>query len=198
MTNIKLYDFPISGNCYKVRLLLSMLKLDYESILVDLAGGESQTEEFKNINPRGQVPVLVDGEVTIWDSMAILTFIARRYGVDSWFPNDEVEQAKVMQWLAVSENEMLYGLARARATLIFKRPFSLEQSQDEGRTGLAAMEQHLSETKWLATDKPTIADIACYPYISLAHQGEISLDEFTHVKRWVKDFESLPGWVAIQ
>lgn len=198
MSNIKLYDFKISGNCYKVRLLLSMLAVDYESILVDLGGGEGQTEEFKKINPRGQVPVLVDGDVTIWDSMAILTFIARRYGHESWFPNDEVQQAKVMQWLAISENELLYGLARARGAIIFKRPYNLEQCQNEAHEGLSTLEQHLSESKWLATDKPTIADIACYPYISLAHQGEVSLDAYTNVQRWMKDFRSLPGWAAIK
>jgi len=197
MADIKLYDFPLSGNCYKVRLLLSMLGLNYESIAVDLAGGESLTEEFKKISPRGQVPVLVDSDDSIWDSMAILSFLARRYGDKTWFPEDDVDNAKVMQWLAVSENEILYGLARARAVFLFKRPFDLTQCQDDGHIGLIAMDQHLSHNKWLATDFPTIADIACYPYVSLAHEGEISLKDYKNVRRWMDDFEALSGWVAI-
>ena len=203
MPTIKLYDFLISGNCYKVRLLLSMLALEYERVPVDLAGGESQTDEFKKLNPRGQVPVLVDGDTTIWDSMAILSYLARKYGGTgddngSWLPNGVIGLTHVMQWLAVSENELLYGLARARATLIFNRPFDLEQCQAEGRIGLVAMEQQLAKQKWLASDTPTIADIACYPYVSLASDGEVSLDEYFHVQRWMKDFEGLPGWQPIQ
>ncbi len=198
MSNIKLYNFPISGNCYKVRLLLSMLNLEYEIIDLDLGGGESQTDEFKKINPRAQVPVLVDNDKIIWDSMAILSYIAREYGGDSWMPFDSMGIAKVMQWLAVSENELLYGLARARAILLFKRPFDLAQSQDEGNSALIVLNAHLKSNKWLASDFPTIADVACYPYISLAHEGEISLKPYGSVRRWMNDFESIPGWISLE
>jgi len=197
MSTIKLYDFSISGNCYKVRLLLSMVGVYYQSIEVDLGGGENLTDEFMEINSRAQVPVLVDGDTKVWDSMAILTYVARQYGEEKWLPQDTNELVNVMQWLAVSENELLYGLARARATLVFKRPFNLQQCQDEGQAGLDVMDQHLAENKWLATDNATIADIACYPYISLASEGEVSLDRYENVLRWMKDFEALPGWVPI-
>ena len=175
MAKIKLYDFPLSGNCYKIRLMLSMLELDYESIPVDLAGGETQTDEFKKINPRGLVPVLVDKDNIIWDSMAILAYLAKEYGGERWLPLESIALAKVMQWLAVSENELLYGLARSRAYFLFKRPFNLEQCQADAHIGLATMDEQLTKQAWLATDKPTIADVACYPYVSLAHQGEVSI-----------------------
>lgn len=174
-----------------------MIGVDYRSVNVDLAGGESQTDEFKRLNPRGQVPVLVDGEVTIWDSMAILTYLAKRYGAKNWFPDDDLALTSVMQWLALSENELLYGLARARATLIFNRPFDLKQCQEDGHSGLTTMEQQLSTNKWLATESISIADIACYPYVSLAHEGEVSLDAYPHVQRWMSDVESQSGWIAI-
>ena len=77
MPDFKLYNYPRSGNCYKVRLLLSILDLPCELIDIDLLEGESFTDEFKRINPRGQVPVLQDGEQTIWDSMAILVYLAK-------------------------------------------------------------------------------------------------------------------------
>jgi glutathione S-transferase len=194
---IKLYDFPVSGNCYKIRLLLSMMKVNYQSIQVNLGGGANQTNDFLAMNPRGQVPVIVDGETTVWDSMAILAYLAREYGDEKWFPQDNVKMAEVMQWLAVSENELLYGIARSRAALIFKRPFDLKQCQEEGQIGLEVMDKHLSDKSWLVGDNVTIADIACYPYVSLASEGEISLDRFKNVLRWVKDFEALPGWISI-
>ena len=175
MTTLKLYDYPLSGNCYKIRLLLSMLELDYERIEIDIKAGESFTAKFKKLNPRGQIPLLVDGETVIWDSMAILTYLARHYGDESWLPLDALSHARVMQWLAVSENEFLYGLARARAVFLFNRPFDLEQCQADARIGLEAMELHLDKRPWLGPGHVTIADIACYPYISLSHEAEVSL-----------------------
>ena len=195
---LTLYDFSISGNCYKVRLLLSMMSLPYERIEVDLRGGETKTEAFKQINPRGQVPVLIDGDQTIWDSMAILAYLARQYGDDTWLPIETMDLTHVMQWLALSENELLYGLARSRGVLFLKRDFNLAQCQAEAHTGLSTMDAHLAKNKWLATANPTIADIACYPYISLAHQGDVSLDNYAHVRRWVDDFEALPRWIPLE
>jgi glutathione S-transferase len=197
MTQLKLYSHPISGNAYKVRLLLALLRLEYELVNVDLLAGENLTPAFKQLNPRGQVPVLADGDTVIWDSMAILLYLARRYGNGDWLPMDVVAEAQVMQWLAVSENELLYGLARARATLLLKRPFNLEQCQTEGKAGLAVMEQQLAGHEWLVTGRPTIADIACYPYVLLAPAGEISLDDYPHVRQWLARVEALPGWVPM-
>ena len=192
-----LYDFPISGNCYKVRLLLSMLGLTYKRVPVDLVNGENLQETFKQLNPRGQVPVLVDNEITIWDSMAILSYLARQYAEESWLPLQPEAFVQVMQWLAVSENELLYGLARARATLIFNRPFNLQQCQEDAHMGLTTLEQHLIRQQWLVSEQVTIADVACYPYISLADEAEVTLDNYPSVRRWMSDFEALPGWIPL-
>ena len=197
MSKLTLYDFPISGNCYKIRLLLSLLELDYENIFVDIKAGETLTDEFKKLNPRGLIPVFTDGNTVIWDSMAILTYIARQYGNDHWFPQNALAQAHVMQWLALSENELLYGLARARAVFLFKRPFDLEQCQADAHIGLATMNQQLATQQWLATDTVTIADIACYPYVSLADEGKVSLESYPHVRRWMEDIENLPNYAPM-
>lgn len=195
MNDLILHNVPISGNAYKIRLLLSMLGLKYKCIDINLAAGESLTEDFLQLNPRGQVPVLEDGDVVIWDSMAILVYLARQYGGADWLPADAIGEAQVMQWLALSENELLYGLARSRAIKIFDKPFNLEQCQAEGIAGLEVLNQHLSRQKWLATAKPTIADLACYPYVKLAPVGDISLEPFAHVRQWLARIEGLPGWV---
>ncbi|MET0068680.1 MAG: glutathione S-transferase family protein [Candidatus Thiodiazotropha sp.] len=195
MASLKLYNYPRSGNCYKVRLFLSMLDLDYECIDIDLLKGESLTDEFKRINPRGQVPVLVDRDLVIWDSMAILVYLARRYGASNWLPADPLGEARVMQWLAVAENELLYGLARARAALILGKPFDLELCQQDGRAGLSVLELRLAEGDWLAAAGVTIADIACYPYVALAAEGEVSLQPYPAVCAWLGRVEALPDWV---
>jgi len=198
MSELKLYDFPLSGNCYKIRLLLSMLGLPYQRETIDSTRGETQTAEFKQLNPRGQIPVLIDADVRLWDSMAILVYLARRYGNEQWLPADALGEAQVMQWLAVSENELLYGLARARITVLFNKPFDLEQCQREAKPGLEAMERQLGGQDWLAADHPTIADIACYPYVALAGDGRVSLDGYPQVQAWLKRVEALDGWVPMQ
>ncbi len=194
MTALKLYDLPLSGNCYKVRLLLSMLELEYEKIPTDLVAGENQTPAFRQLNPRGQIPVLRDGETVIWDSMAILVYLARHYGSEQWLPTDALGEARVMQWLAVSENELLTGLARARAARRFNRPFDPEQCRSDSAQGVGTLELRLKEAEWLAADHPTIADIACYPYINLAEEAEFSLQPYPAVRAWLKRIETLPGW----
>jgi glutathione S-transferase len=197
MMTLKLYNLDRSGNCYKVRLLLSMLGLEYQTITTDSTTNETLTPEFKRLNPRGQIPVLLDGELVIWDSMAILVYLARRYGDERWLPNDALGEARVMQWLAVSENELLYGLARARATVLFNRPFDLAQCHRDAQPGLDAMEQRLEQHSWLAAEHLTIADLACYPYVALAAEGNFSLEPYPAVRRWLKRVEGLARWVPM-
>ncbi len=108
---MKLYITPTSGNAWKVRLLLSMLKQDYETVVLDTAKGEHKTPEFLKLNPRGQVPVLVDGKHVFWDSTACLVYLARKYGGEQWLPTDAESLAEVQQWLALSNNELHYGSA---------------------------------------------------------------------------------------
>jgi glutathione S-transferase len=112
---LKLYDAELSGNAYKIRLFLALLGLDHERVPIALGAGETRTEEFRRRNPRAQIPVLEDGEVTVFDSQAILVYLARRYAGEGWLPLEPWPMAEVMQWLAVAENELLFGLARARA-----------------------------------------------------------------------------------
>jgi len=197
MTTMKLYDLERSGNCHKVRVLLSLLGLGYESVRLDTSKGETLTPEFKRLNPRGQIPVLEDGETLIWDSMAILVYLARRYGDERWLPIDALGEARVMQWLAVSENELLYGLARARAKLLFNAPYDLERCHLDATPGLETMEKRLGGHEWLAADHPSIADVACYPYVAVADEGRFSLEPYSAVRAWLGRAEALPGWVTM-
>jgi glutathione S-transferase len=194
---MKLYDVPRSGNCHKIRMLLSLLQLPHELIAVDLPGGETRSPEFLKLNPRGQVPVLEDEGQVIWDSQAILVYLARKYGGEQWLPAEPLALARAMQWLAVSENELLYGLARARAALQFKAPWNLEECQALGAKGLRLLENQLAGREWLAGQQATIADIACYPYVALTPQTGLSLDDSPSVMAWIKRIQAWPGYVGM-
>ena len=192
---MKLYHAAISGNAFKVRLFLSLLGLDHEIEDVDLGAGDNRAAAFLALNPRGQIPVLVDGDRVIWDSPAILVYLARRHGGEEWLPLDPDGMARVMQWLAVAENELLFGLARARAVLLFGRAWDYDQSKTLGEAGLQVLEDHLGARAWLAADHPTIADIACYPYVALAPEGRIPLASYPAVTAWMGRIQGLDGYV---
>jgi glutathione S-transferase len=133
----------------------------------------------------------------VWDSLAILVYLARKYGGEKWLPVDAEGMAEVMQWLAVMENEVLYGLARARVICKFKRPGNLEEAQLLGRKGLDVLEQRLAARPWLALDRVTIADIGCFPYVALAPEGEMALDNYPGVRKWIERIKALPGFVGM-
>ncbi|MGA7801092.1 MAG: glutathione S-transferase [Gammaproteobacteria bacterium] len=194
---IRLYDFERSGNCYKVRLLLSLLNLDWERIPVDLARGEERTPAFMRLNPRAQVPVLTDDELVLWESQAILVYLARRYGDTSWLPDEAVPLAAIQQWLAVAGNEVLYGLARTRAILQFARPGDLDDCRTIAERALDLFEGHLDQRDWLVLGQRTVADIACYPYVALAQEAGFDLRPRPAIRRWLARVRKLPGYVTM-
>jgi glutathione S-transferase len=194
---MKLYDLEVSGNCYRVRLLLSMLKIPHELRTVNLMKGEQREAWYLALNPRGQVPVLDDNGTILWDSLAILVYLARQYGGEQWLPADAKGMGEVMQWLAVMENETLFGLGKSRIICKFKRPGNLEEAQALGRKGLDVLEQRLAKHQWLALDRLTIADLGCFPYVALAHEGEISLESHPAVRQWIDRIKAQPGFVTM-
>ena len=198
---LKLYDLERSGNCYKVRLLLSLMEMEYEKVPVDANAGENRTPEFLALNPRGQLPVLDDDGRVVWDSTAILIYLAGTYGSGSWMPGDHYGFAKMVQWLALEQNEGRYGLARARAIALgnptsFARTGNLDECKALAHTALEVLESELVNSPWLVGEEISIADIACYPYVALAQEGGISTGEYRAVEQWLRRLEGLPNYVS--
>ena len=194
---MKLYDAPVSGNCHKIRMLLSMLELEHEIVPISLPDLEQKTPAHLARNPRGTVPVLDDGGTVIYDSQAILVYLAEKNGSDSWLPTDPVGRALVQQWLSFAVNELWNGPAIARAKLRFNRDVDLPRAQALAATVLSVMDARLADHEWLAIDRPTIADLACYPYSALSEEGEISLAPYPALRAWFKRVEALPGYVGM-
>ena len=105
--------------------------------------------------------------------------------------------ARVMQWLAVAENELLFGLARARAAQLFGRPWNVEECREYGVKGLRVVDAQCAANPWLVGPQPTIADVACYPYIALARAAEVKLEDFPGAMAWMRRIEALPGYVPM-
>lgn len=204
---MQLYSFEESGNSYKVRLLCALLGVTPQLRNVSLLDDEQHHPPFIDLNPRGEVPVLVDGGLTLRDSAAILVYIAGKHGGGLWWPDEVAAQAKVMEWLAFAASWVQYGVFTARALVAFGIPANglppdfagepLAAARIRARRSLEILEAELVAQDWLALDRPTIADIAVFPYIALAPMGEVSLEPYGAVRAWIARIKRLPGFISM-
>ena len=166
---IQLYGHEVSGNSYKVRLFLSLLQLESEWIKVDLLKAEQKSPEHLARNAFGQVPTLVDGAITLSDAQAILVYLARQYGGEQWLPIDALPLAQVVRWLSTAAGEVRQGPEHARLYHLFgAAAINIERANQKAEFILTQLNQQLNDRSWLEFERPTIADIAVFPYIALA------------------------------
>ena len=195
---IKLYGYEISGNSYKVRLLLELLNIEYEWVKVDLTKGEHKSSEYLALNPFGQVPLLIDGETKLADSQAILVYLARQYGGDRWLPLETLPLAQVVRWLSTTAGEVRQGPENARRYyLLGATDINIERAHQKAEHILTQLNQHLSTHTWLEFERPTIADIAVFPYVALARDGKVDLDAYPNVLAWIDRVKQLPGYLPM-
>lgn len=195
-----LYDSPVSGNCYKVRLLFAHLGVAYERRGVDVVDRSNRQELLGELNPALRVPTLVlDDGRPLAESNAILWF----FGDGTRFvPEDRYERAQVLQWLFFEQYDHEPAIAVARFWLSYSgRPEAfadrIGERQEAGRRALAAMERHLDGRKFLVADRFTIADIALYAYTHVAPEGGVELEPYPSVRDWLGRVAAEPGHVPI-
>lgn len=201
---IKLYDYELSGNCFKVRQLLAWLGLDYERLAVDFyPGREHKSAAFlEHVNPLGQIPVIDDDGFLLRDAQAILVYLASRYDTSRrWYPDDAQQRGQITAWLATAD-DITRTASAARLHDALGYPFDIAACRSGARAVFRLLDDHLAERAsagqpWLVGPHPTIADLACFPYTALAQEGGISLDEFPALRRWIWDIRHLPGFVGM-
>jgi len=197
---LTLYDSKLSGNGWKVRILLNLLGRTYERKVLDLGAGQARTPEFLKLNPWARVPVLVleDG-TALAESNAILMFLARG---TPWLPDDPVQQALVVKWLFFEQADHLRFFARPRFLVALAGLG--EQCADEvaylreiGARALPALQAQLASTPFIAGDNCTIADIALFPYTSMAGMGGYDLQPYPAILAWIDRMRALPGFIEL-
>jgi glutathione S-transferase len=195
---MKLYDLTLSGNCYKVRLFLGLIGQRADLQALDMRAGEHKRADYLAINPRGQVPALVDGELRLGDSQAILVYLARRYADAAWYPLDAISQGRIAGWLSFAANEIQQGPGMARLGKLFGMPIDQAGAQHKAVAALELLDAHLAGHDWLAQGSlPSIADIAVYPYAALAGDGGIDLTPYAHLAAWFARLRALPGYIGM-
>ena len=196
----RLYDSPESGNCYKVRLLLTRLGIPFERIELSVVDRSNREDVIgRAANPALRVPTLqLDDGRHLAESNAILWYFAE--GTDL-VPEDAFERAQVLQWMFFEQYDHEPNLAVARFWLhvLGEAPegASLEAKQEGARRAILAMETHLADRTFLVGERFTIADIALYAYTHVADEGGVSLAPYPAVRAWIDRVAAQPGHIGI-
>jgi glutathione S-transferase len=195
-----LYDSPVSGNCYKVRLLLAHLGIPYERQTVDVRDRSDRRELLGHLNPGLTVPTLVlDDGRPLGESAAILWY----FGEGTRFvPEDAYERAQVLQWMFFEQYQLEPTIAVVRFWVAFSgRPEEFEPEREAkmkgGERSLRRLERGLDGRDYLVGDSLTLADIALYGYTHVAEEGGFSLEPYPAVCGWLRRVASEPGHVPI-
>ena len=198
---LKVYGDYNSGNCYKIKLMLHLLGLEYQWHAIDILKGEAQTPAFLAKNPNGKVPVLeLEDGTCLWESNAILNFLADG---SEFLPSEPRLRTQVLQWQFFEQysHEPYIAVARFIEFYLGLPPERLEEYrklQTRGYKALDVMEQQLGRTPFLVGEHYSIADVTLYAYTHVAHQGGFDLSAYPAITAWLERVASHPRHVAMQ
>jgi glutathione S-transferase len=197
---VLLYDCPVSGNCYKVRLLLAHLGIPYERRTMDVVDRSNRSEVLGGLNPALRVPTLVlDDGRPLAESGAIIWYLGEG---TRFVPEDRYERAQVLQWMFFEQYDHEPALAVVRFWVAYSgRPEAfadrLEERMAAGYRALDAMERHLDGKEVFVGNRLSLADIALYAYTHVAHEGGFELESYPAIGAWLDRVGAEPGHVAI-
>ncbi len=193
---LTLWDDPISGNGYKVRMILHRTGSPFTIKTVDILKSETHTPEFLAINPNGKIPTVVfeDGD-SLWESNALLLHFAEG---TPWLPSEPRDRARAYQWLFFEQysHEPYIAVARFRTQHLEQTPEVIsfvESLRPKGYAALDVMEQHLADRSWFVGDHESVADLALYAYTHVSDEGGFSLAAYPHIRAWMARVEQSPS-----
>lgn len=197
---MRLYDYSASPNCYKVRLLLAQLGIEYERVPVDIFGGDTLEQDFAEINPNRRTPVLEpEPGQYIPESAAILLYLADG---SELLPEDRFERAQVHRWLFFEQTQVYPTMGALRFLVGTGRMSPEDTPKRPSVDALKLLEAHLAERNFLVGDRYTLADLALFGYVHVAGEGGLEMERFPAVQRWLgriteqprfmNDLESIP------
>lgn len=197
---LTLYDYLDSGNGYKCRLILALLKLPYRRVELDLDKGETRTHAFLAKNPNGRIPALeMEDGFVLPESNAILYYLADG---TAYLPESRLARAQVLQWLFFEQYSHEPYVATPRWILrhlgrTHPRMAEMPERLEKGRAALGVMEQHLSKTDFFVGNRYTIADIALYAYTHRADEADHDLAPYPALRAWLVRVASQPGHIKM-
>ena len=200
---MKLYTFPPSPNSLKVMAVIHQLEIDVEIVVVDLTKGESKTPEFMVINPNGKIPTLQDGELVIWESQAIMLYLAEKFD-SPLIPKDVGKRAEMHQWLSwhiAHFGDAVSGVAWERLAPHFFEGYqadqvALEKSLENLAVYAPILDQRIAKQDFVLGEKPSLADIALAAPLIHKNMAELPLEDYPNILAWYDRVASLPYFAS--
>lgn len=195
---MKVYGDLQSGNCFKIKLLLSLLEIEHDWINVNILQGESHTDDFLCKNPNGKIPTVeLDDGRYLCESNAILGYFAEN---TRFLPNESYQKAKVYEWLFFEQysHEPFIAVARFIEKYLGMPKERLDEYnslQSGGNNALRLMERQLNQSDYLVGDKLTIADISLYAYTHVADEGGFDLNNYPAIQNWCQKIQLHPRYI---
>ncbi|MGV6812636.1 MAG: glutathione S-transferase family protein [Brevirhabdus sp.] len=193
---IKLYCFGESGNCYKAALALELSGLDWEPVFVDFFNGEARSDAFRAINPMGEAPVMIDGDLTLTQSGVIQQYVVDKTGK---LGGVEVDKYEVLRWVLWDNHKMSGQAGTTRFLMNFlpeeKRPQeAIAFLQGRLKAAYQVLNDALADRDWLAGDSLSVADISCCGYLFYPEPFGFDRASWPHIDAWLTRISETPGW----
>lgn len=203
MTGLVLHDFELDEGCYKVRLMLAALGLDYRKVTVNMVPAAEQARPpLLLLNPLGTLPILTDGALVLRDAEAILPTLAMRYDPDRrWLPLDPADFGATMTWLVFAARD-LQAAVTARRHAMFDEPADGPAVKQEARRALRIMDDHMTArgfagAGWFVGEGATVADIALFPSFALSRDYGVDHEAYPALRRWARRVRTIPGFTTM-
>jgi glutathione S-transferase len=203
MSGLSLYDYELDENCYKVRLLLAFLGLEFRKISVNMfPGAEEKAPHLLALNPTGSLPIVVDGDITLHGAEAILLYLAHHYDASAqWLPSSPELFGQVATWLQ-------FATVQGGASVLARRQslFGAEAADmgllRQSKQALRIMDDHMTLREfdggiWFVGLSATIADLALFPAIALSRDYGVDHEAYPALRRWIRKIRHLPGFLTM-
>ena len=204
---MRLYYHPLSSNSRRVRLTAAHLGVDLEMIEVALESGAQKSAEFLRLNPNGRVPLLVDGDFTLWESHAIMQYLADRTPGQDIYPPDEKSRADMNRWLFWSACHFAPACAlfiRERVSKVIVAgagapdPSEITRGELQLPPVARTLDEHLATRDWIAQDRLTLADFAVAAPLMHMKRAQLPLDDFGNLQSWFARVRATAAWAATE
>lgn len=198
---MKLYYDPITVNCRKVVAGLDLIGANYDEERLSYFGGDHKQPEFTKINPNAEMPALVDGDLKLWESNAILVYASEKAGSTPAYPSDPKTRADITRWLLWEASKWfeacyVYLVENVVKPILDDKPdqAALNQHTPTFHSRASVLEAALEGREWLCDDHATIADIAVASPMHLHAAQKLPLENYPNIRMWMERVEALPCW----
>lgn len=204
MSGLILHEFPLSGNCYKIRLTAAHVGIKLERKAYDIMKGDTRTPEFlRDVNANGRIPVLQDGDRFLTESNAICFFLANG---SKLIPDGHFDQADMLRWMFWEQYSHEPNIATLRywlcnvgmEALVDAQRMQITGKRENGLHALDLMDKHLADRKWFAADQFSLADICLFAYTHVADEANFDLEAYPHIIHWMERIVTMPEHVGLE